>query len=84
MQILMFTALSAWIIPICILEVDFKAVCVTYFCIYTGNALFFFFKWAVSEPIFKKVVIWHDIFSSPLLSVAFKLLILFFGIVTLT
>jgi len=43
MQILMFTALSAWIIPICILEVDFKAVCVTYFCIYTGNALFFFF-----------------------------------------
>lgn len=43
MQILMFTALSAWIIPIYVLEVDFKAVCVTYFCIYTGNALFFFF-----------------------------------------
>lgn len=54
MQILMFTALSAWIIPICILEVDFKAVCVTYFCIYTGNALFFFFKMSCVRTHFQK------------------------------
>lgn len=54
MQILMFTALSAWIIPICILEVDFKAVCVTYFCIYTGNALFFFFLNELCQNPFSK------------------------------